>query len=248
MLHVRAKLGLKRILQAWRAYAKFIQVCKVLRRRSRQARKQLLHDKLDLAKQAAQQRNSHMLYSVVRSIAPKTFRKAVRIHSKSGTLLTTQEEHQEIVHYFRALFLSSSASCEIEAPDMPDRITTAEVRSALQATQIGKAVPKGCAPASAWKICQGQVEQRVTELADSFYTGQQRLPIHWLDCYLSLLPKPNKSTRRPESLRPLGLQDAASKAFSRIIKCKLFDQVRSKLEQYPQYAYLPHRSTYDAIH
>ena len=126
-----------------------MKVYKILRQRSRQARKRILHDKLYMAKKAASQNNSHMLYSVIRSIAPKTFREAVRIHSKDGALLTTEEEHQEIVHYFEALFQSSSSACEAYAGSMPDHISIDDVWSDLRATQIGKAVPRGSAPASA---------------------------------------------------------------------------------------------------
>eukprot|EP00439_Symbiodinium_sp_Y106_P072647 s140_g13.t1 len=72
-------------------------------------------------------------------------------------------------------------------------------------------------------------------------------PLHWADCHLALVPKPGKVIKRPESLRPLGIQDAAGKTISRVIKERLFLQIRELLESYPQFAYLRRRSTADAI-
>ena len=62
-----------------------------------------------------------------------------------------------------------------------------------------------------------------------------------------MIPKPGKVIKRPESLRPLGIQDAAGKTISRALKERLFVQIRELLESYPQFAYLRHRSTADAI-
>ena len=45
----------------------------------------------------------------------------------------------------------------------------------------------------------------------------------------------------------MGIQDAAGKAISRILKERLFAQISGLLEQYPQFAYLCNRSTSDAI-
>ena len=70
----------------------------------------------------------------------------------------------------------------------------------------------------------------------------------WLQCHLMLLPKPHKSTRRPENLQPLGIQDVAAKTFSRVIRGRLFEEVHSKILSFPQFAYLAGRSTEDAIH
>ena len=123
--------------------------------------------------------------------------------------------------------------------------TEADVRLALSATQIGKAVPKGAAPSSSWKACSEVLAGAITEIANSCLAGNEALPPH---CQLALLRRPNKSAKRPESLRPLGLQDAASKAFSRMVKCRLYEQVESTLQRFPQFPYLPHRTTMDAIH
>ncbi|CAE7700026.1 unnamed protein product [Symbiodinium sp. CCMP2592] len=46
---------------------------------------------------------------------------------------------------------------------------------------------------------------------------------------------------------PLGIQDASGKALARVLKDRLFEQIRAKLELYPQFAYLRNRSTADAI-
>ena len=69
----------------------------------------------------------------------------------------------------------------------------------------------------------------------------------WSDCFLALIPKPNKALCRPENLRPLGIQDVAGKSLSRILKQRLIAQVGPHILQFPQFAYVSGRSTEGAI-
>ena len=82
----------------------------------------------------------------------------------------------------------------------------------------------------------------LAELANSCYQGRDPVPSNWLECYLAILPKPNKTTKRPERLRPLGIQDTG------MVRGRLYQQVESTLRQFPLYAYVPGRSTMDAVH
>ena len=67
------------------------------------------------------------------------------------------------------------------------------------------------------------------------------------DCTLALIPKPNKPAKRPENLRPLGLQDSGAKAFAKVLKGILLQEVGPKISALPLFAYLPGRSTDTAI-
>lgn len=67
------------------------------------------------------------------------------------------------------------------------------------------------------------------------------------DCSLTLLPKPNKNSRLPSDLRPLGLQDPASKVLAGLIKTRLMDQVRPWLLGKPQFAYCEGRAVDEAV-
>ena len=197
------------------------------------------------AKDAEQRRDVRSVYQVVRSIAPKMLGGKVRIRSCEGALLTPEQEHAEILEYFRDLF-SQHAHDVIPAPRLdPVLLTEAEILDSLGRLGVGRAVPPGHAPTTAWRFCRQVLSAPLTEAFHSETIAGY--PQHWADCHLALIPKPGKVIKRPESLRPLGIQDAAGKTISRALKERLFVQIRELLESYPQFAYLRHRSTADAI-
>ena len=130
-----------------------------------------------------------------------------------------------------------------------DTLTSREVRAALKANKLGKSVPKTHAPSGAW-IARSQLSSITEVLAahiSGCVNGERQIPKLWADCHLALIPRPNKSLSRPESLRPLGIQDVAGKSFARILKHKLFEEVGQRLMDFPQFAYIAGRSTEGAI-
>ena len=62
-----------------------------------------------------------------------------------------------------------------------------------------------------------------------------------------LLPKPNKVSRQPKDLRPIGVQDPASKLIARVLRDRLSPQVTQLLHASPQYAYTQGKSIDSAI-
>ena len=74
-----------------------------------------------------------------------------------------------------------------------------------------------------------------------------KLPQPMTDCTLSLLPKPQKPLRRPQDLRPLGLQDPSSKVLAGLVRNRLQEQVSGWLADKPQFAYIAGRSGDEAI-
>ena len=149
----KVNLALRGIMKVWLQYTHFQRSYKQLKREGRHARKQLLLNKLEEAQQASALGQVSRLYKVVRSIAPKTFQKAVRIHDENGCILSTGEEHGASMTYFQQLYAANAPAVHVHFFDVQDVFTEADVRLALSATQIGKAVPKGAAPSSSWKAC-----------------------------------------------------------------------------------------------
>ncbi|CAE7731380.1 unnamed protein product [Symbiodinium sp. CCMP2592] len=244
---VRTSLGemWRQVLWAFRAYAAFQRSYREVRRRGLWHRKQRLHQQLELARQAETSKDTRLLYQVVREIAPKMQGGRVRIRSVAGEVLTAEEEHAEISEYFRKLF--SLIPHEIEPlPRLePLILEIQELYSSLGKLGKGMAVPRLHARSSVWRFCR---QQLCGPLLEAFHSETAAgYPGRWADCNLALIPKPGKTIKRPESLRPLGIQDAAGKAIAQVLKERLFLQVRDTLEQFPQYAYLSNRSAQDAI-
>ena len=169
----------------------------------------------------------------------------VRVRSRAGDVLTPAEEHAEITDYFAALFSLHPHEIEPEPRLEPLILDISEIRASLGKLGKGKAVPLNHAPSSVWRYCRQSLSGPLTEAFRLETTAGY--PGRWADCNLALIPKPGKTIKRPESLRPLGIQDAAGKAIARVLKERLFLQIRGKLESYPQFAYLCNRSTQDAI-
>ena len=55
--------------------------------------------------------------------------------------------------YFQQLYAANAPAVQVHSFDAQDVFTEADVRLALSASQISKAVPKGAAPSSSWKAC-----------------------------------------------------------------------------------------------
>ena len=242
------RLGLYSLRQAFRAFQahwRFQKCYKEVRKRGLWHRRQALHDHLAQARAAEMNRDVRTIYQVVRSIAPKMLGGRVRIRSVEGALLTPAQEHAEISDYFRTLFSQIEHSVQPAPRLIPVTLEVSEIQASLGRLGSSRAVPHGHAPTSAWRYCRQVLSGPLTEAFHSETIAGY--PLHWADCHLALVPKPGKVIKRPESLRPLGIQDAAGKTISRVIKERLFLQIRELLESYPQFAYLRHRSTADAI-
>ena len=236
-----------------KAHTRLQKVYKELQRRGRQKRREFLEEQLAKAKLAAVRHDTKELYAVVRRLAPQQRRRNVRIRKPDGMPLCAEAEYDEILEYFTGLFsqqgFGSTASEPVAISSDRITITSSEVCSALKANKIGKAVPVQHAPASAWIACAGipTLTEVVADEATGCISSERPISKLWSDCFLALIPKPNKALCRPENLRPLGIQDVAGKSFSRILKQRLLAQVGPRILQFPQFAYISGRSTEGAI-
>ncbi|CAE7364204.1 unnamed protein product [Symbiodinium microadriaticum] len=103
-------------------------------------------------------------------------------------------------------------------------------------------------PPDVWKRCAAMVLPHVQALFRMYLSaGELRLPADWRDGWLHLLPKPRKPTKIPANLRPIALQCPLGKCLARIIKNRVLQIILPKMEHTPHFAYLPGRSTYNAI-
>ena len=111
-----------------------------------------------------------------------------------------------------------------------------------------KAVPANSVPPEVWKAC---AQPFACRLADAYSEGVRscpsQLPEEITHCSLALLPKPGKAMRQPTDLRPIGIQDLASKLIARTLKDMLVPQVAHLLQCTPQFAYCEGKGIDQAI-
>ena len=192
-------------------FAQFRAVSRELRRASLQARKQKLHDVIDRAARAASKDQMGEIYRITKFLAPKQRRERVVVRASDGSLLRPQQQFQSILDYFQSAF-SDTKPFHPDTDPEPPCIDAAELQLAVASLKTKKAVPITSAPPEVWKALP---DLFATSLARDYHIGTSsrpsRLTHEITDCGLVLLPKPHKSSRLPKDLRPIGVQDPASK-------------------------------------
>ena len=73
------------------------------------------------------------------------------------------------------------------------------------------------------------------------------MPADWLTSYMALIPKPGKAPTSPANLRPISILPAVPKMLARIAAQRLKPFLLQAVEYVPQFAYIHHRQTSDAI-
>ena len=235
----------KGIAETYRRAEAFKQASKALRTASRAARKAWFEEQIRTAETPARKHDLGGVYRVINAIAPKKRREQVRIRGARGQLLGPQAEFDEIFQHFQGVFDSTVAF------DMPTRgqveFGEPEVLSAIQGLKGGKALPDTSVPSELWQLCPGAYARFFSSIISARPQERESLPPEVTDCTLALIPKPNKPSRRPADLRPLGLQDPGSKVLAMMVRGRLQEITMGYLLARPQYAYCPTKAIDDAI-
>ena len=106
-------------------------------------------------------------------------------------------------------------------------------------------MPKGAAPAAAWKTCAQPVAEALTHYCSSL-PPDETLEDGLLSADLCLIPKPGKPADKPTQLRPLGILRPDAKGLAGAAREMLAPYVIPFMKPLPQFAYLPGRGLSDA--
>ena len=120
------------------------------------------------------------------------------------------------------------------------QLEPAKLARHIASIKPGKAVPKGSAPAAAWKLCARPVSQALARYCDSLDT-RQHLDDGLTRADLCLIPKPGKSADKPSQLRPPGILRPDAKGLAGTAKELLEPLTLPYMRPLPQFAYLPSR-------
>ena len=233
---------------ALRSFAQFRKASKAFRYNGRNRRKAFVAAVLQKAANASTRGDAKTLYSTISSLVPKSKRKRVKLKSQAGELHSQGQEYDTNRAIFHDLFtagLGPAGPFSLSADFIfePDEIT-----QSLRSKKAGKATPHTSAPPDVWRECADLLTPFISSMLPKYFSkGIIQFPPEFTDCTLCLLPKPNKAPTHPSALRPLGLQCPLGKSVARMIKSRLMEVALPELLKSPQFAYLPHRSTSDAI-
>jgi hypothetical protein len=133
-----------------------------------------------------------------------------------------------------------------QAPGVPFSIS--ELANALSSIPIRRAVAPPFAPGIVWRSQSHVIAPILHQILGNWWNqNPPYIPQEWRDGWMLLLGKPQKPTTSYYNLRPIALQDPIGKALiGLLIQCACADALPSMLP-WPLWAYLPKRSTLDAV-
>ena len=222
------------------------QAGRALRAAGQHRRRQWLEEQISAAETAASRNDLGSVYRVINLIDPKRKREKVRIRSQQGHLLSVEQEFHEIHHYFQRAF-SASQAYHIPESDVLLSFTEAEICEAVRQLQPGKAVPEASLPADVWLLQPEGVAKLRARVFQRSNAAGYAYPDEATCCSWALLPKPGKAGRRPQDLRPLGLQDPCAKVLALVLRARVMPHVIDYVSGRPQFAYCPHKALDDAV-
>ena len=229
------------IWKVWFHYARFQKAHRAFRSAGRIARKSWYQGRLDELNKHARRHDIRALYQGVRTLAPKTRRVHVQLRDAEGHIITPAEQAILLKKHYEAVYTGLQPQPERAAKIPSLQVTAEQLERALSLMPTHKAVPLHLAPIAAWKLCaQVVVPKLVTIVNDLEVT-----PDLWHRAWLALIPKLTKPTL-PKHLRPIGLSEVSNRMVTKVLQDRLRPYVEKYLEDIPQWAYIPGRSTLDA--
>ena len=235
-----------RLFDAWRRVFAFRKASRELKKACREARTAWFEERICQAEAAARKHDIGAVHHAINTLAPRRSREKVRIKGSGGELLSPKAEFDEIYGYFSKAFGSQCQGPDA-VPCQPMRFDPAELLTAIRTMKKGKAVPTTSLPAEVWQLCDAEFAHFLSRVLAKEQVPVKPFPPEVTHCTLSLLPKPHKPSKRPQDLRPLGLQDPSSKIVASVVRNQLQEHTLQYLCARPQYAYTPGKAIDEAI-
>ena len=207
--------------------------------------------------QEAQEASTHhdlgKLHRLINRISPKQQRVKIRLRTEQGSIAGPHEEHSLFCAFVQEKWNPALLTCPPSlrecwhvAPGVP--FTMEDFEHGLRALPAMKAVAFPYAPAQVIQ-CQSQ------SIAQLLYPILQRwwnqfppfIPQEWKDGWMVWLPKPNKQPSQVANLRPLALAEPIGKVVINLIAKVAAGAISDRMCRLPQFAYMAHRGTTDAL-
>ena len=238
---------LRMVLQKWFHVCKFQYYDRLHARQVNQYKRQQLHEMTQEAAHAHEQHDSYRLFKIVNRYCPKQRLKRIRLKNDDGHFMTPVEETAEYCRYISETWSGPQLTPKsTKPPGVP--FTLDELMRELENIPSTKAVAPIFAPGVVWKGQAHYLGQWIfTHLGNWWNLSTPYIPKVWRDGWVTFLPKPQKASTRVSNLRVLALQEPIGKCIIKLLTKKASQQCTSELVRHPQYAYLPYRSTRDAL-
>ena len=229
------------LLRRWHIAARLAKIQRQLKRICRDKRRERIDG---ILQDAAASPHLSAIYGAIRRLAPKSRHQRIQLRDKQGNLVSPQQETETIAEFFREVY----GSQDIQSPPTPRPFTGVQFEpddlcSSLMSLQQIKALPKRFAPARLWKDTASLIAPL---LLPAMNLQQEVLHPRWHEVQVCTLPKVH-TVKLPKQVRPISLLHPCNKVMASMLAARVLPKVVAFLHSVPQWAYLPGRSTADAL-
>ena len=240
--------SVKAILKRWLLFTMLMHAKRRMHKQSRRRRKERLHYLFCRARDAVTKGDRRELHKLVRLLSPRAPRKILRLRHSDGRLMDVEEELANLQQHLQQQFASSPSSLCVGSRSLVHMpFTSDEVVGALRQLSNHKAVPLDYLPTEFWRRYAKPIGERIWQLLSQSWKYSVSVPLCWSASWITLIPKPHKGQDQLSGWRPISLQDPCGKAILSLLTSKAKQQTLADLVRDPQFAYLPGRSTGDAL-
>ena len=247
-LPFRERFALNSLLRLWHHWTRFRVMTRNSRKHAVQVRQKRFEHVLAEAQRAADAHNTYQLFQLINKFSPKQSKRKIQIQNPQGHLASPVEELAILKHFVSTTWHGSDFAAPSINPDAGLPFNVTDVQTALSQIPILKAVAAPFCPGMVWKAHSQLLAPWVFQWLLEWWT--QPIPIIpplWRHGWLTLIPKPGKTPNHPSQLRPLALQEPIGKSLIGMLGKLGLHQTLPIMQTWPLWAYLPFRSTMDAL-
>lgn len=203
------------------------------------------------ARRANENHDCHDSYGVYRLInkhTPKVPICKLQIRNHRGLLASSQEEISILRSYVSEVWGRQTA-IHVEPNQVHSMPFSAHaLQQAIEGLPVTKAVALPFVPGAVLKTHAFIVSRWLyVFLEHHWLRPMPQILESWKDGWVCMLHKPRKTLSCPQNLRMLALMESLGKATAGLITRVALTQLVLCLTEFPQFAYLPNRSTMDCL-
>ena len=247
-LQTLTQVTLPTLFQAWMHQTKFAQLNRQSKQHAKTVRQQRFDEVLQSAQTAAQRHDSHALFTIINKYSPKQSKRKIQLRNLQGNIASPIEETAMLKKHIMDTWKGPPTFPTMPYPHSGMPFTADELEAEMSRIPASRAVARPCALGTVWRALAPQLAPIIHAFLTEWWNKPEPfLPGWFRDSWMILIPKPNKPPVSPSVLRPLALQEPISKCIVGLLTKKALWDAMPAFTLMPLWAYLPGRSTQDAL-
>ena len=239
---------LQTLFRTWYHYGRFRNLKRQQQKHSKAVQRQKMADLMTEVSHAADKHDSFAVYQAVNKYTPKQPKRRIRLRLTNGAPASPTEALEMTRNYIKEVWLpANTVAIPVRSPPgVP--FSKEDLILELLRTPVTKSVARPCLPGLCWKtLAHDAAEFIYPKLVEWWGQWPPFIPAQWKTAHLTFIHKPAKTPDRLSHLRPLALLEPVGKSVLGLLTARLAAEVNPLLCPWPQLAFLPQRSSFDAI-